>query len=132
MSNKETLQNHNERLDKNNIDLNNLFNKVNNLPDKVTVENHYLEGQNVVIVFSDGSKLFVDISSYIGGGLTEQQIEAINNMNITIENDELIIDYDETILGFDFILQNNNLIVDNTINGTDFNINESKELEVLY
>lgn len=98
-----------------------------------TVEKHYLDGTNVIIVLSDGTELVVDISGYIGESeLTPEQIEAINNMKISIINDELIFEYDEEVLDFNFSLDGNDLIVDNNIKSTDFDINQDKELEVLY
>ena len=81
MNNKETLQQHNIRLSENNIDLKSLFSKVNNLPNKVTVDNHYLEGQNVVIILSDGTKLIIDISEYINN----------NNIGTIAEIEQLIV-----------------------------------------
>lgn len=133
MSNETIIKQHNDRLGVNNTDLNELFNKINILPNKVNVETHYLEGKNVVIVLTDGSKLYVDISGYIGDNeLTAEQIEAINNMNVTVVNNELVIDYDEEVLDFDFRVENTDLIVENNVTSTDFNINENKELEVIY
>lgn len=64
--------------------------------------------------------------------LTEEQIQALNEMECTIdENGELSIAYDETILNLGFEIQDGNLIIDNNINAT-FSINEVGELEVNY
>jgi ATP-dependent 26S proteasome regulatory subunit len=133
MSNESRIQEHNTRICENNMDLKGLFDKINNLPNKVTVKTHYLEGKNVIIVLSDGTELAVDISGYIGESeLTPEQIEAINNMKISIINDELLFEYDEEVLDFNFNLNGNDLIVENNVKGTDFNINQDEELEVLY
>lgn len=65
-------------------------------------------------------------------GLTEEQIEALNEMECTIdEKGELSITYDDTILDLDFQIEDGNLIVYNNINAT-FSINENGELEVIY
>lgn len=64
--------------------------------------------------------------------LTEEQITAINNIAVSIENGELVLEYDNTVLDLNFSMENNNLIVNNNVKGTDFNINQNGELEVLY
>ena len=106
------------------------FNNVTVNP--VTIKEYYVEGKFLVLVLPDNSNLHIDISSYIDGGLTEEQIQAINNMNISIANNGLIIEYDETVLDLDFSIEDNNLIVTNNVEEIDFNINQNEELEVLY
>ena len=63
--------------------------------------------------------------------LTEEQINAINSITIDLGN-ELSIEYDEAILDLDFIIEGVDLVVDNNVEGLDFNINKNGELEVLY
>lgn len=53
--------------------------------EEVTVTNHYLEGQNVVIILSDGTKLIIDISEYINN----------NNIGTIAEIEQLIVSYFE-------------------------------------
>lgn len=98
----------------------------------VNFKEHYLEGTNLILVLPDDSKLTVDISSYIDSGLTDEQIEAINNMTFTIDDENLIIEYDESVLDLDFSIDGGNLIIENNVDGVDFNINQNGELEVLY
>lgn len=135
MSNKETLQQNNSRLSINNTDLASILNTINNLPSsgEVTVKEHYLDGTNLVIELSNNQTLIIDISEYIGTTeLTQEQINAINNMNVSIENGEIILEYDDKVLDINFSLEDKNLIVDDNLNGADFNINENGEMEVLY
>ena len=99
---------------------------------KLEIKNHYIEGKNLIIILSNGSKLSLDISEYITENLTEEQIKAINNMTVLIENGELIIEYDDEVLNLNFNLENGNLIVDNNVNGLNFNINTNEELEAIY
>lgn len=135
MNNKETIQLHNARLTENNSDLKNLFNKINDLPNKVAVEKHYLEGQNIIIVLTDGSKIIVDISEYIvtSGELTQEQIEAINNMEFFISADgDLIADYDDTLLDIEFFIDEGLLIANNNEEKLDFTINDLGEMEAIY
>ena len=106
------------------------FNNVTVNP--VTIKEHYVEGKILVLVLPDNSNLHIDISSYINGELTEEQIQAINDMKISISNDELILEYDETVLDLDFSIVDENLIVANNVTGIDFNINQNEELEVSY
>ena len=64
--------------------------------------------------------------------LTEQEIQALNDMNCTInENGELTITYDETVLNLGFEIQDGNLIINNNINAI-FSINNNGEMEVNY
>ena len=64
--------------------------------------------------------------------LTEEQIQALNEMECTIdENGELSVTYDETVLDIDLQIEGNNLIINNNINAT-FSINENGEMEVSY
>lgn len=99
----------------------------------IEIKERYLEGYNLILVLSDNSKLSIDISEYIGTTeLTQEQINAINNMNVSIENGEIMLDYDDKVLAINFSLKDGNLIVDDNLNGADFNINENGEMEVLY
>ena len=100
---------------------------------EVNVKEHYLDGTNLVIELSNNQTLIIDISEYIGTTeLTQEQINAINNMNVSIENGEIILEYDDKVLDINFSLEDKNLIVDDNLNGADFNINENGEMEVLY
>jgi hypothetical protein len=63
--------------------------------------------------------------------LSEEQIQAINEMIATV-NEELTIEYDDEILDIDFVIEDNNLIVTNNVTGLDFNINENGEMEAVY
>lgn len=64
-------------------------------------------------------------------GLTEQQISAINSIAINLD-DELSIEYNENILNLNFTVDGVDLVVDNSVSGIDFNINENGEMEVSY
>jgi hypothetical protein len=64
-------------------------------------------------------------------GLTDEEVEALNNMTTELTN-ELSITYDDEILDMTFELQDKELIVDNNMEEVTFSINESKELEVNY
>lgn len=66
MSNKSILQNHNNRLNINNIDLSSILNTINRLPvsGQVQITEHYLEGTNLNIILSNGQTLIVDLSVY--------------------------------------------------------------------
>ena len=99
----------------------------------VEIKEHSLDGTNLVIELSNNQTLIIDISEYIGTTeLTQEQINAINNMNVSIENGEIILEYDDKVLDINFSLEDKNLIVDDNLNGADFNINENGEMEVLY
>ena len=63
---------------------------------------------------------------------TQEQIDALNNIKTSIDNQDLIIEYDNEVLDLDFNIQNNDLIVDNNVRGTEFEINNNGELEVIY
>lgn len=135
MINKETLQQHNSRLNVNNIDLSSILNTINKLPTsgEVKVKEHHLEGTNLVIELSNNKILIIDISEYIGtSGLTEEQIEAINNITVSIENGELTFEYDNTVLDIDFNIENGELIVEDNEENIEFTINENKEMEAIY
>jgi len=84
-----------------------------------------IQPSNIAVTYL-GKKIEVTTS------LTEEQINAINNMNITTDNGEIIINYDDETLDFDFNIENENLIVENNVNELDFNINENGEMEVSY
>lgn len=84
-----------------------------------------IQPSNIAVTYL-GKKIEVTTS------LTEEQINAINNMNITTDNGEIIINYDDETLDFDFKKENESLIVENNVNELDFNINENGEMEVSY
>ncbi len=64
-------------------------------------------------------------------GLTEKQIQAINEMIVTTD-ENLVLTYDDEVLNVDFTIEDNNLIVTNNVTGLDFNINENGEMEAIY
>ena len=67
------------------------------------------------------------------GGLTPEQIEAINQMETYINNNgELMLDYNDSVLDINFEINGRNLYVDNNIEQLDFNINSNNELEAIY
>ena len=66
------------------------------------------------------------------GNLIDPKIEAVKDMNISVENGELMFDYDDDILAFDFSIVNNDLYIVNHEDNIDFNLNENGELEVIY
>lgn len=80
------------------------------------------DGFGTIIVNVKGSSL----------GLTQEQIDALNNIKTLIDRQDLIIEYDNEVLDLDFNIQNNDLIVDNNVQGTEFEINNNGELEVIY
>lgn len=63
--------------------------------------------------------------------LTEEQIQALSEITINLD-DELSIEYDDNVLDIDFMLEGEDLIVENNVKGIDFNINDNEELEVIY
>lgn len=79
--------------------------------------------------------IYIEVDAWIGDidttGLTPEQIEAINNMNVMLGED-LALTYDNEVLPIDFQLQGENLIVTSDIEGIGFKINAKKELEVTY
>lgn len=97
----------------------------------VEIKEHYLDGSYLVLVVNDNSTLRVDISEYIGE-LNDETIEAINNMKVSMENDELVLEYNDTVLNLDFSIENGELIVDDNVEEADFNINQNGEMEVSY
>lgn len=64
-------------------------------------------------------------------GLTQEQVEAINSTVINLD-EELSIEYDENVLDLDFMIDGIELVIDNNIEGLDFNINKNGELEAIY
>lgn len=98
------------------------------------LSNAYLDGTTLVLELNNGQTINVDLSSIAGGGgegLTPEQIEAINNIEITNE-DELIIEYDNTVLNISFSINDRGeLIIDNNVSGLNFAIN-NKDLEAIY
>lgn len=64
-------------------------------------------------------------------GLTPEQIQAIDEMSIML-NDDLSFVYDNEALSVDFQLKDGNLIAISEVEGINFTINKNKELEVTY
>lgn len=99
------------------------------------VSNIRLVDKILYLDFNDNTSLSVDLSSLSGGsvptGLTQEQIEAINNMVAILEED-LILEYDEELLDIEFKIENGNMIVTNNVTGLDFSINENGEMEAMY
>ena len=88
--------------------------------------------------YSKGEKLVGTIEIYefdfsigVESGLSTEEIEALNNIQVVL-TDELIVSFDETILDISFSVENNELIVYNNMEEVTFNINNNKELEVIY
>lgn len=98
---------------------------------EVEVVRHYLKEKILCIELNNKQLLKIDITDYIDN-LTEMKMEAINNMVITVENNDLVFEYDDTVLDLDFSMENKELIVDDRDEIVDFNVNENKELEVAY
>lgn len=77
----------------------------------------------------------IEVDAWAGeintAGLTPEQIQAINEMSIML-NDDLSFVYDNEALSVDFQLKNGNLIVISKVEGMNFTINKNKELEVAY
>lgn len=64
--------------------------------------------------------------------LTEEQIQALNDMTCEINEDgNLVIAYDEELLPIDFSLEGVNLVITSHLNAL-FGINKNGELEVSY
>lgn len=99
------------------------------------VSNIRLVDSTLILDFNDGTMLSVDLSSLSGGsvttGLTEEQIQAVNEM-IATTGEELVLEYDNDVLDIDFTIEDNNLIVTNNVAKLDFNINENGEMEAIY
>lgn len=69
---------------------------------------------------------------YEHGGLTPEQLEAIENMRFYMSNGHLMVEYDSDVLDLDFSVENGNLIVENGLeNDIDFEITD-KNLKVEY
>lgn len=69
---------------------------------------------------------------YEHGGLTPEQLEAIENMRFYMSNGHLMVEYDSDVLDLDFYVENGNLIVENGLeNDIDFEITD-KNLKVEY
>lgn len=99
----------------------------------VEVKEHYLEGTTLIIVLSNGQELSIDLSSYIDSTLTEEQIEAINNMSCEIdENGNLQMNYDDSTLAVNFKIEYGDLIAETNVGGLSFNINSDGEMEAIY
>lgn len=68
----------------------------------------------------------------ISSSLTEEEIQALNNMTCEIdENGNLIINYNDEVLNISFSIEDKNLIVTENIDA-NFSINETGEMEVSY
>lgn len=104
---------------------------IGTLSEDVEIKEHYLDDIILNIVLTNGQILTLDISEYFGD-ITEDKIEALNNMTISIENGELIFSYDESILNMDFNIDDGDLIVEDNDRFINLSINENKELEVGY
>jgi hypothetical protein len=101
----------------------------------IKVKEHYLEGTNLILVLDGDSKLSIDISEYVEvlGGLTQEQIDAINNMEFYIsDSGDLVVNYDETLLDIDFFIDEGLLLVNNNEEKLDFTINDIGEMEAIY
>lgn len=94
------------------------------------------EANGAVYIYS-GEGVPVQVTLEGGGGddpgkLTPEQIEALNAMGFNIRPDGILtVTYDIRILDVDFMIQGEDLIVDNNIDAT-FNINNNGEMEVTY
>lgn len=97
----------------------------------IEVKEHRLEGTELVVIFSNGTSIRVDVAGYVGA-LNIQQIKALEDMTMYIENGELIFDYDDTVLDFNFSIVENDLISDNNIDDKVYFEINNKELEVSY
>ena len=95
------------------------------------VKEHYLDGSDLVIVFSNNTSLKVDIAQYINA-LDKKQRIAMEEMKIYMEEGNLIFDYDDTVLDFDFSIVENDLMVDNNIDDKVYFEINNKEMEVDY
>lgn len=99
------------------------------------VSNARLENKILYLDFNDGTTISVDLSSLSSGSitaeLTQEQINAVNNMIVTMD-ENLILEYDDQILKIDFKIEDNNLVVTNNVIGLDFSINENGEMEAIY
>ena len=99
------------------------------------VSNIRLDNKILYLDFNDNTTLSVDLSSLSNGsvttGLTQEQIEAVNNM-VAILGEELVLEYDDKMLDIDFLIENGNMIVTNNVTGLDFSINENGEMEAIY
>ena len=99
------------------------------------VSNIRLDNKILYLDFNDNTTLSVDLSSLSGGsvptGLTQEQIEAVNNM-VAILGEELVLEYDDKMLDIDFLIENGNMIVTNNVTSLDFSINENGEMEAIY
>lgn len=97
----------------------------------IEVKEHRLEGTELVVIFSNGTSIRVDVAGYVGA-LNIQQTKALEDMTMHIENGELIFDYDDTVLDFNFSIVENDLISDNNIDDKVYFEINNKELEVSY
>ena len=100
-----------------------------NCVSKVKIENEIL-----YLTFIDGTVYTIDLKSYSGDditGLTQEQIEAINNM-VAILGEDLVLEYDDKMLDIEFKIENGNMIVTNNVTGLDFSINKNGEMEAMY
>ena len=63
--------------------------------------------------------------------LPKEQVEAVQNMILTL-TDDLVLEYDDKTLDVTFTIKDNDLIVENNVEELDFYINKKKELEAIY
>lgn len=95
------------------------------------ITNVRLENQNLIFTYNDDTTFSVTLNASETTGLTEEQIQAINEM-VATNGEELTLEYDDEVLDIDFIIEDNNLVVTNNVVELDFNINENGEMEAIY
>ena len=99
----------------------------------VDVKEHYAEGSTLYILLTNDQILTIDLRPYIDSTLTEEQIEAINNMSCNIdENGNLQMNYDDSVLAINFEIEDGNLIAETNVDSISFNINSNGEMEAIY
>lgn len=68
-----------------------------------------------------------------GQGLTPEQINAIHNIEVNIDNNGILtITYDQDVLDLNFSINGNDELIVTTIDGLTFRINANGELEAIY
>lgn len=107
------------------------------------------QNQNLLILPDDEVDVRIDKSEYLAlilnkldklnveyevieiSRLTAEQVEAVKNILVEC-NENLTITFDESILDIDFTKDEDNLFVDNNVEGLTFRINKNNELEAIY
>lgn len=110
------------------------FSEVTVLPSGVLLQDKEITENGIYKVpagFDGFGTIIVNVKGS-SSGLTQEQINALNNIKVLIDNQNLIIEYDNEVLDLDFNIQNNDLIVDNNIQSVEFEINNNGELEAIY